>query len=165
MGIDPISIALIGVAISAVSAGVGIVGNIAAANSSASAAAAQKNANAVTNAQAQVNQINSRRQAVREDRIRRAKILQASTNTGTNNSSGALGAVGDLTTNLADSNASSLGITNSNNAINSYNQQAQDFQSQAQFISGITGGIQNGLDRFNSVFDQKPPANSQQTVF
>lgn len=165
MGIDPISIALIGVAISAVSAGVGIVGNIAAANSSASAAAAQKNANAVTNAQAQVNQINSRRQAVREDRIRRAKILQASTNTGTNNSSGALGAVGDLTTNLADSNASSLGITNSNNAINSYNQQAQDFQSQAQFISGITGGIQNGLDRFNSVFDQKPPVNSNQTVF
>lgn len=162
MGIE---IGIISMIIAGVSAVTGIVGNIAAANASAQAADAQKSANAVTNAQSQVNQINSRRQAIREERVRRAKIVQASTNTGTNFSSGALGAVGDLTTNLAEANSSSLGITNSNNAINSFNQQAQDFQSQAQFISGITGGIQNGLDKFNSIFDQRPPANSQQTVF
>lgn len=158
MGIDPISIGLI---LSGVSAVVGVVGNVAAANAANNAAGQQKEANNVANAQQQINSIDDRRQRIREERIRRARIMADAANVGTNGSSGEAGAVGALDTNLAGLVAQSSGQGKANAGINTLSQSAADFNNQAQFISGIAGGIQNGLDRFQTIFDQKPKASDQ----
>ena len=73
-----------------------------------------------------------RRQQIREERIRRAQIEQASANTGTIASSGSMGATGGLSTTLASNLGFNLSqITHASN-ISSFNQSAANSMGRAQ---------------------------------
>lgn len=63
------------------------------------AADAQEDAQKIGAAKGEVDQRSRRRQQLRQERIRRAAILQASENTGVSGSSGAIGSTGALQTN------------------------------------------------------------------
>ena len=143
----------IGLIIAGIGALVGVVGHIAAANSAAEAAAAQREARDIEGAQTKVQSLENRRQRIREERIRRARILAASENAGTGGSSGETGAVGALNSTLGGLISSSSGEGKANEGINKFNQIATDKNNEAQAISGFTGAIQNGLSSFGSIFD------------
>lgn len=132
----------------------GVIGGVMQANATAQAANAQKEVNAIQGAQQQTAGAESRRQRIREERIRRAQILAASENSGTTGSSGQVGAVGALSTNLAGLVGSSLGESRANTAVNKYGQQAADFTAQANAIGAWTNTIQQGLGGFQTIFDK-----------
>lgn len=73
-----------------------------------------------------------RRQQIREDRVRRAKIMQASENTGTAGSSGEVGAMNSLTTQLNTNIGSNQGSLMHMENINGYNQMAADWNQKSQ---------------------------------
>ncbi len=150
-----------------ISAVVGIFGAIGAAGAASEAAAAQRNAaamqkeaNAIEGASNKNVSTESRRQRVRESRIRRAQIIAASENQGTSKSSGQIGAVGALSTNLAGALGSSLGSSAAATGINNANQKSADYIGQANeaaqrgnTIGAWTGAIQKGIGGFSSIFD------------
>jgi hypothetical protein len=68
-----------------------------------------------------------KRKQVREERVRRAKILQGSENTGVTGSSGEIGALGSLSTQLAANLGSNVGASRSGALIGGFNQTAADF--------------------------------------
>ena len=68
-----------------------------------------------------------KRKQVREERVRRAKILQSSENTGTDGSSGETGALGSLATQLSSNIGSNIGAARSGSLISGFNQNAADF--------------------------------------
>lgn len=144
MGIETVILGL--------SALVGVVGGIAQANAVGQAAAQEKEAKNVQSAQQQTAGAESRRQRIREERIRRAQIIAASENQGTSGSSGQVGAVGALSSNLAGLIGSSLGEGKANAAISDKLQASADFTSQANTIGAWTNTIQQGLGGFQSVF-------------
>lgn len=139
--------------IGGISALVGVVGAVAQANAASNAASAQREASAIQGAQNQVQGAQSRRQRVREARIRRAQILAASENQGTSSSSGEVGAIGALNTNLSGLIGTSLGESNAAAGINRNTQRAADFTSQGNTIGAWTNAIQSGLGGFSSIFD------------
>lgn len=139
--------------IAGISAVVGVIGGIAAADASSRAAAAQREANAIESAQQEVRGRDSRRQRIREARIRRAQIIAASENQGTGQSSGQVGAVGALTSNLGGLVGTSLGESAAARGVNNNMQRAADFTSQANTITAWTNTIQTGLGGFKSIFD------------
>jgi len=140
--------------IGAVSAITGIVGGVTQAGAAKRAANAQKEANNIQAAQTQVQSTESRRQKIREQRIRRAQIIAASENAGTTASSGQVGAVGALSTNLAGLVGSSLGESRANAGINKFNQKSADATAQSNMIGAWTNTIQSGLSGFQTIFDQ-----------
>lgn len=145
----------VGLILGGLSALVSVVGGIASANAASQAAGAQKEARAIGAAQTQVQQKESLRQKVREQRIRKAQILAASENAGTNASSGQIGAIGALSTNLAGMLGLSLGESRANDGINKQNQKAADFMQQADTIGAWTDAIKAGIGGFKTVFDDK----------
>lgn len=68
------------------------------------------------------------RQQIREERIRRAQILQSSENTGVSGSSGALGATSALQTSLGSNLASASRQANAARAITGVQQEAADLR-------------------------------------
>jgi len=141
--------------IAGLSALVGVVGGIAQANAASAAAASQREANEVQSAQQQVAGAQSRRQRIREERIRRAQIIAASENQGTGASSGQIGAVGALSSNLAGLVGSSLGESKANAAVNRNLQNAANATAQGNTIGAWANVFQTGLNSFNkTVFDQ-----------
>lgn len=143
------------------SAVIGAVGTVATISASNKAAKAQKEARNIQSAQQKNESAASRRQAIREDRIRRARILAASENTGTGASSGAMGAIGALDTNLSGLLGASLGESKANSAISGQLQIGADFEQQANNIGALTGMFQSGLSGFQSGFD----TSSKRSVF
>lgn len=141
--------------ISGISALVGIVGAVGQMGAAAEAAAAQRESRDIGSAQQKVNAQESRRQRVREERIRRARMLAASENVGTSRSAAEIGAVGALSTNLAGLFGQSLGEAKSAIGMNAADQRAADAQNTANTIGAWTGVIQGGLSGFQSVFDKK----------
>lgn len=147
---------------------VGIFGAIGQMNAASEAAAAQREAagqqreaRAIEGAANQNSATDSRRQRVREARIRRAQIIAASENAGTSKSSGQVGAVGALSTNLAGMLGTSLGESAAAQGINDKNQSAADFigkanqaQANGAAIGAWTGAIQQGIGGFASIFDK-----------
>ena len=78
-----------------------------------------------------------RRQQIREERIRRAQIEQASANTGTIASSGSMGATGGLSTTLAGNLGFNLSqITHAGN-ISAFNQSAANSMGRAQTVEQL----------------------------
>lgn len=142
--------------VAGLSALTGIIGGIMQADAAKQAANAQKEANNIQGAQQQAVSAESRRQKVREERIRRAQIIAVSENTGTSGSSGQVGAVGALSTNLAGLIGNSLGESKANAAVNKYGQVAADKTAEGNQIGAWTNVIQSGLGGFQSVFDKKP---------
>lgn len=87
----------------------------------AKAASEQKAVNASQFAQEQ-------RQQIREERVRRARILQTSQNTGTAFSSGEAGAIGGMATQLSSNIGTNLAMKAASQQISLFNQQAADAQ-------------------------------------
>jgi hypothetical protein len=69
-----------------------------------------------------------RRAQLREERVRRARILQSAENTGVDASSGEFGAIGSLSTNLASNIGDNLGRLGSAQRTSEYAQNAANFQ-------------------------------------
>jgi len=140
-------------ALGVVSLVVGVVSGVQQANLANQAADAQKAANATSAAQTQVNSQEELRQRVREERIRRAQIIQASTNQGTTGSSGEGGALSSLDTNFGTLVSQSEGQSNTNSIINAYNQRATDLTNQSNILKSLTGTVQTGIDTFGTIFN------------
>lgn len=138
-----------------ISALVGIVGTFMQAGAAADAAAAQREARDVGAAQQRVESLESRRQRIREERVRRANILAASENVGTARSSGEVGAIGALSTNLSGLFGQELGRSAAAQGINVNEQRAADATQRANTIGAWTGAIQSGISGFQSVFDRR----------
>ena len=88
---------------------------------------AQQNAQEEQKAQAAAAQADSRRAQIREERVRRARILQSSENTGMTESSGAAGALSGLNTNLQSNLGRQAGAALSGERQSASLQQAADF--------------------------------------
>lgn len=140
--------------IAGLSALVGVVGGIAQANSASAAAAEQREARNIQTAQQKTAGIESRRQRIREERIRRAQIIAASENQGTSDSSGQVGAVGALSTNLSGLIGTSLGESKANQAVSTRLQNAENFTAQGNAFGAWTNTIQQGLGGFQSIFQK-----------
>lgn len=82
-------------------------------------------------AQNAAQQAAERRKQIREERVRRARIIQASSNSGTEASSGELGAIGGLSTNLNSNIGQNLGAVQSANNISIFSQNISDLQGNA----------------------------------
>lgn len=142
------------VILAAASLAVGLVAtgvSTAAANASA---AAQKESQNITLGQSKVNAQENRRQLMREERIRRARILQSSNNAGGAGSSGEVGALGAITTNVDAQVASSRGESAANTGINFQNQRATDYDNQARQALAWGEVFQGGINSFANIFDQ-----------
>lgn len=78
---------------------------------------------------------NERRQQLRETRVRRARIMQASQNTGAGGSSGEFGAISGLGTNLSANIGANLGNIQAAGRVSDLGQAAADFGTQANLAS------------------------------
>lgn len=145
-----------------------VVGGIAQANAVQQQASAmreaanqEREARRIESAQQQTVSGESRRQRIREERIRRAQIIAASENQGTSGSSGVIGATGALSSNLSGLIGSSLGQSKANAAISKRLQSAADwtargneYAAQGQATASIFGAISSGLSGFSSIFQR-----------
>jgi hypothetical protein len=95
------------------------------------AADEQRKINAQTQARQAQDAARERRQQIREERVRRARILQSSENMGVSNSSGQIGAVGALSTNLSSNIGDNLGALQTARTISGHSQRQADFTSAA----------------------------------
>lgn len=127
------------------SAAVGIVGNIQSRN-------AQKKGKAEQMAMNKAQELEERRRQFREERIKRARILQMSENTGTAGSSGEAGAMSSLSTQLSANVGMNLGLAASGAAITKYNQQAADAAGMAQTATALGQMVPTGARLANSIF-------------
>ena len=71
---------------------------------------------------------------MREERIKRARILATSRSSGTTGSSGEVGALGGLSTTLSSNLGYNLGALNTASDISMFNQKAADFMSEANAL-------------------------------
>lgn len=101
------------------------------------AAKDRKQASQVSQAESAAQRNNNRRQQVREERVRRAQIMQGSQNTGVSQSSGELGATSALGTLISANVATQSRQQNSSDAIASWSQSAADNDLSSQQWAGI----------------------------
>lgn len=121
------------------------------------AAKAQKKARNEEKARNTAQQMAERRQQVREERIKRARVMQASENTGTAGSSGELGAVSSIGTQLGANLGFNQSMIESGNRIGGYAQQAANAQSNASVfnsLAGMSGSV-------GSIFGSSPTVPDQ----
>lgn len=93
-----------------------------------------------------------RRQQIREERVRRAKLMQAAEATGTEGSSGELGALGGMATQLGANIGTNLGQLAGTGRINALTQQAADFGTAAQNALNNSASAMNRLNLSMSIF-------------
>lgn len=130
------------------------------------AAKEQKEARAIAGAEQSAQQMEGRRQQLREERVRRAQILQASENTGVTASSGALGSVSALGTSTGANVASLSRQANSATGISAASQRAANADLRGQEAAAI-GGITSSVfgTALNVRMSQGPtPAAPQSSV-
>lgn len=111
----------------------------------------------------------AQRQQLRDARVRQARVMQSSTNTGSDMSSGELGAIGAVATNLSNNQGISLGAAQRSQTITDLNQSAandmfnsrQDSQLGSEFaqfgqlggsIFGAAAKTPSGAKTINSIF-------------
>lgn len=114
------------------------------------AAVAQKEANQITQAQQQIISVEDRRQRVREERLRRNTILQASKNTTGGGNSGESGAVSALGANMGTLVAQSRSQTKANLGVSEYNQKALDAEVKGREIMATAQAKAGEADAFSS---------------
>lgn len=140
---------LIGAAIAAVS----VVTGVKQLKEAKKATAARQEANNVQAAQTKNEANDSRRKAVREARVRRAMILQASENAGLGQGgSGTQGSIGVVNTNLGSANSASMGQSAAATGINTLNNKAAGYDFKAQqwgafgnIFATAAGAFQQGV--------------------
>jgi len=105
---------------------------------------------------------NERRQQIREERVRRSRLLASSFNTGGYGSSLESGAVGGLSTSLATNIGSNLGAAQSGAAISDLSQKTADLNLGAQFASFDAQNAQSMFQLSTSIFASqfKPKATT-----
>lgn len=116
----------------AASLAVGLVSTAASTSAANKSAAAQKQAQNIQLAESQNAAKEDKRQLLREERIRRARIMQGSYNSGAAGSSGEIGALGAMTTNVDGKIANSEATSKANIGVNKFNQQAMDYDNKAR---------------------------------
>lgn len=82
--------------------------------------------------------IEQRRQSVREERVRRARILASSEATGVSGSSGESGAISSLATNFGHNLGVTEGQTLASGAISGYNQKAANADYNARLFGEVS---------------------------
>lgn len=114
------------------------------------AAKQQKEARRVMKASSKVQALEQRRQVIREERFRRAQMLQAAENTGTGGSSGESGAVSALGANLGGMIGLQRSETRANSAVNRYEQKALDLRTDSNAIMANAQAKAAEADAFSS---------------
>lgn len=94
-----------------------------------------------------------RRQQVREERIKRARILQASENSGSTDSSGMFGAASGLASQLGAAIGTNLGTEAGTNRLNQFMQTAADFGTAASRNLNSAQAAQNLFGLSTTVFN------------
>ena len=146
MGLDPITISLIAVATTAASTVAGISNNRQARKAQE---ASQSEQRAINKAQ----QAEEMRKHIREERIRRARILQSAEASGTSESSGEAGAISSLSTQLGSNMGFNQNLAARGAAISQFQQNAADAASDAQTWS-MVGGLSQSVARVsNNIFN------------
>jgi hypothetical protein len=120
-----------------------------------------KEARAVAGAEQAAQQGENTRAKVREERIRRAQIMQSSANTGTAGSSGEIGSIGSLQTTIGSNLASAARQGNSATAITNLQQSAADIRSagaaKAATTQAIGGAVSGGIGLYGQYQAAQPP--------
>lgn len=137
----------------AASLAVGLISAGSAAADRKASAAAGKEANQIRTAQGRVQASEQRRQLLREERLRRAKMLQGAQNSGTAGSSGALGGGAAITTNVDNVVSQQLGETKANEGVNSWEQKAVNYENSARATLMWGEVFQNGINTVGGIFD------------
>lgn len=116
-------------------------------------------------------QAEARRKAYREERVRRARIMQSAENTGVEGSSGEYGALGNLETQLSTTLGNQIGGAASVDRISGYaqdNANAQfDFQNAQQRLSSASSDMNLAMSLFSTkagVGELIPSASLKQTT-
>ena len=116
-----------------VSAGAAVVGTVmgyqsqqAAKRNAKESADAQRSAQAEQRARAAAQAAQERRQQIREERVRRARIIQGAENGGVAESSGAMGALAGIATNISANLGANQAMLDSGARISAYGQVAAD---------------------------------------
>lgn len=124
------------------------------------AAKDRKQAGKVSQAETTIQRNENRRQQIREERVRRAQVLQGSQNTGVSESSGELGATSALGTLIGSNVATQARQANSSNAISSWNQSAANSDLASQQWAGIgnVAGSVFGVASSMSMTSKSPTA-------
>lgn len=125
------TIAMVGLAVSAAGTAFSIYSQAQAQDSAEKAANEQRKAGAWTAAQQAQQASAERRQQAREERIKRAQILNSAANTGTQASSGESGAVMGMGTQLGVNLGVNQSAINTGQIIGGINQRAADFNTSA----------------------------------
>lgn len=115
------------------------------------AARAQREASDVNQAQQKNQEMEARRQQIRQQRIRAAQVEQAAANTGVSNSSGEIGSISALATNVGSNMAqlssqasAAQGIGQANQNVADSIGRAQDWQMFGQ-LSGSVGSLASSI--------------------
>ena len=99
----------------------------------------QRRAGNEQRAQNKAESMRERRNQIREQRIREAAILQSSQASGTTGSSGEIGALGNISTNLADNISTNIGRLQTAQNISIFQQRAADAMNRAETARAIAG--------------------------
>lgn len=126
------------------------------------ARAAQENIRNEERARNKAQEMSEKRKQIREERIQRARILQASQNTGTAYSSGEAGALSSLNTQLGSNLGSNASMVRSGERISIFAQQASDAQSRQQSAATFGQFVSSALPLAGSIFRGTLPGTTPQ---
>lgn len=143
--------------IEVVLAAVALTSTVASIDQQRKAAKAQGKARNEEKARNTAQQMAERRQQVREERIKRARVMQAAENTGTAGSSGELGAVSSIGTQLGANLGFNQSMIESGNRISGYAQQAADAQGKASMFNAVASMSGNIGTIGGSIFSPDKP--------
>lgn len=147
--------------IAAVAVGVGAASAVAAHQQGKKAARAQAAAGREQKAAAAQQAAQERRQQIREERVRRARILQSGENTGTAGSSVEFGAVGGMGTQLSSNIGFNLGQIASASRVGDLMQTAANYSTRAQGYSALSNLAFSSANIFGSAASApKTPAGT-----
>lgn len=152
------------VIIAGISAAAGVGSAIKQHEAQKDAAKAQKRSQQEQKAVQAAQAAKERRAQIREERVRRAKVLQASENTGTAESSGASGAVGNLSTQLGANLGFNLGMQQSASNITALEQSAVNHMNTANMwgqVGSVSQSIFKAAGGFNAFDMSQAPAPVQ----
>jgi hypothetical protein len=139
----------------AISLAVGLVSTASSQAAARKSAAAQKEANNIQLAQSENAAREDKRQLLREERIRRARIMQSSFNSGGAGSSGESGAMGAISTNVDSAVSNADANSKANAGINIFNQKAATFDQQAREALAWGEVFQSGAQTLGNIFEEK----------
>ena len=171
MGLETATLAAIGLAVSAGGAVMQASAQSDAKKAQRNAAEEQRKVRAEEKAQLAAKAANERRQQIREERVRRAQVIQSSENTGVSGSSGEMGATANLATQLGANIGYNVGAIASANKATQYAQNSADFLGSAQnsmsrantwgSVGGLGTSIFSSSGGFNAFSDSQAPAPVQ----